>query len=159
MVADGKIPPADAAADLGSGRIAPGTAEGESSLNDVGRNLGAAYAYGLSYVSAQAARFRLAARKLLMLGVLAIVAGIFAAGALLTATVLLLRGISGAISTGLRAPPWEGDLITGAIIVGGTAVAAALVISRISRAAKLRTMPSYHMQQKSVGGGPHAGTE
>ena len=144
MVADGKIPPAGAESGFGAQRA--GDVD-SSTLNDVGKNVGAAYAAALIYLSTQVDRLRAAARKLVLLSILGIVALIFAATVLIYATVLLLSGVAGAIAWQLGGRQWAGDLVTGGLVVAGLAIAGFWTAAKMSRAARLRTLSSYEKRR------------
>jgi hypothetical protein len=113
------------------------------SLNDIGKNVGRAYAAGLAYLTAQADRLRVAVRNLVMLLILAALGAVIVGTIVVSATVLLMIGIAQSISALLGNRPWAGDLITGAIVVSAVALTAYVILARMARAARLRTLARY----------------
>ena len=142
MVADGTIPPRQSDTAFDPGRM-PGVEGNDASVNDVGKNIGAAYAHALTYGSAQADRLRAMVRNAILYSILGVLAILFFAGLLITATVLLLDGVAGAVSSAMNVRPWAGDLVTGGGVVVAIALAGLWLIGRITKAARLQTIASY----------------
>jgi hypothetical protein len=113
------------------------------SLNDIGKNFGVAYAAGLAYLSAQADRLRVATRNVILLLILAAVAAVIGGTVVIVATALLVLGIAQGIGTLLGGRPWAGDLITGGGVVAAVAITAYVIVSKMAKAARRRTLASY----------------
>jgi hypothetical protein len=143
MVAEGETPNEKQATAFGSGRASAGTESVGGSLDDVGKNLGTAYAAALTYVSTQLHRVRVGVRHLIIFSFFAAVAALFFLGVMLTATVLLLIGLAGGISGLLNIPIWAGQLITAMLAIGAIILSVLVIIARMTKAARRRTISSY----------------
>jgi len=142
MVGDGKIPPASA--DFGTSRkpfgdgSSVGTAFAESA-----RNVAVAWAAAQTYLSAQADRLKLLVRTGVIFAIVGLLTLLFVAAIFVTAAVLLMLGAADAIARLLGGQQWAGDLITGAVVVLATVIGGYVVVARMTRASRLRTMASY----------------
>jgi len=148
MVADGNSPSmGESIPDSNPGFESRRPVDGpQTSVSEIARNLGAAWAALSAYTSAQADRLRLAIRSLILLIIIGVVAGVFAAGALVAGTVFFIRGAAEGIATLLGGRVWAGDLITGAGIVGCFTVGGYIMLRGFSKAARARTMAGYQKQ-------------
>ncbi|HEV2295812.1 MAG TPA: DUF308 domain-containing protein [Tepidisphaeraceae bacterium] len=123
-------------------------------FKDLGSHLGELKAYATYYLSAKADGIRVSVRNLGLYAVLGVV-GLTAGGAaVVTATVLLLTGIAGAISAIFRSdftPPdrtWIGEITVGILILGGVAIGAILFMKKLTAASRERTVKKYESRQQ-----------
>ena len=156
----------DPQANTGSSRAGAGGRMGDSweddpverspadAFKDVGQTLGELLAYAAYYVAAKADGIKASLRNLGMVAVLGIV-GLIAGGSIIvTASVLLLTGIAGAISAIFRSdytPPdrtWIGEITVGLLVLGGIGVGTILFMKKFTAASRERTVKKYESRQQ-----------
>jgi hypothetical protein len=140
MVADGNLPPVEK--DYGSPRTNTSTRP-EPGFAEAAQNIGAAWAAAQRYLTAQAARLKVAIRNIAILFTIGVIGIIFVISIFVSAAVLIMAGTADGLSELLGGRQWAGDLITGSVVTFATALAGYLAYSSISKAARLRTVSSY----------------
>jgi hypothetical protein len=123
-------------------------------FKELGRDLGELKEYAAYYVAAKLDGFKASFRNLGLYAVLGIV-GLMAGGAtVVTATVLLLTGIAGAISAIFRSdytPPdrtWIGEITVGLLVLGGIGIGTMLFMKKFTAASRERTVKKYESRQQ-----------
>ncbi len=123
-------------------------------FRDLGRALGELKEYAAYYVAAKADGIKASIRNLGLFAVLGIV-GLIAGGSIIvTASVLLLTGIAGAISAIFRSdytPPdrtWIGEITVGLLILGGLGIGTVLLMKKFTAASRERTVKKYESRQQ-----------
>jgi hypothetical protein len=104
------------------------------------------------WISATLDGYRLTARKLTLYAALGVIGGLIAATVLITATVLICLGLSGAVSAmaaGVLGGGWSwlGPLLSGLLVLGAAAIGAYIAVRRITGAARQRTIEKYEQLQ------------
>jgi hypothetical protein len=105
-------------------------------------------AYAQQYVSAKTDLAKHTARKIAVFAVLGLV-GLVAAGAMLiTALVLLLAGIAGAIGAAAGGRMWVGNLVVGFLVLGIFAGGAMAGLGILKKAWMKATVKKYELSQQ-----------
>jgi hypothetical protein len=133
MVAEGSIPPSS---ESGRGVEAP-------PIGDVSKNIGAAWTAAELYLATQAKRLRLAFRTFLLAVLFTCVAAVFGVSIVISASVLLMMGVADGLASMLGGRQWAGDLITGVAVVLTVIIAGYVLVSKMMRSARSRTMSGY----------------
>ena len=111
------------------------------------------------YLRTRAELLKLTVRRFVVLAVLGVIAGIFALALLVTATVLLCRGIAEGLTHLFGGRVWAGDLVAGGglLLVIGAAIYG--TIFTLSHSWKKRTFSAFAEQkrQERRGSGGHEG--
>jgi hypothetical protein len=105
--------------------------------------LGEAREYIGFYLRTRVEMLRLTVRNFLFLGVLTTVAVLLGAALLVTAVVLLCRGVAEGLSILLGGNAWAGDLVTGVVLLIVVAAAIYGTIVAISRSWKKRPFSAF----------------
>jgi hypothetical protein len=101
------------------------------------------------FIGAKVDSLKLTVRNIALYAVLGIVAGVVGLGALITAVVLLLSGLAGAIGAMFKPDrPWAGALIVGFVVVAGTFVAVTLMMKSLTGASRKRTIEKYENRKQ-----------
>jgi hypothetical protein len=123
-------------------------------FKDLASQFGELKEYASYYVAAKADGFKASFRNLGLYAALGIV-GLMAGGAVVvTAVVLLLTGIAGAISAIFRSdytPPdrtWIGEITVGLLMVGGIGIGTMLLLKKFTAASRERTVKKYESRQQ-----------
>ncbi len=123
-------------------------------FKNLGSQLGELKEYAFYFLAAKTDGIKASFRNLGLFAVLGIV-GLMAGGAMVvTATVLLLTGIAGAISAIFRyhtVPPdrtWIGEIIVGLVILGGIGIGTMLFMKKFTAASRERTVKKYESRQQ-----------
>jgi hypothetical protein len=105
------------------------------------------------YVQAAADSFRLTVRQAALRTVLGCLGAVVGVAVLVTSTVMLLDGIAGGIAAALGGRVWAGQLITGAVVLSGIALACWWLIGRMTESSRRRTIEKYERQhhQRATG--------
>jgi len=103
--------------------------------------------YAGYYLTAQLDRLKLTIRQIVLLAVVGVIAAIAAAGALVAAIVLLLRGIAGGLATLCGHVPWLGDLLCGLLVLGIMAFALWYFVRSFAKASRRATVEKYEREQ------------
>jgi hypothetical protein len=123
-------------------------------FKDIGSHLGELKEYASYYLAAKADGIKASVRNLGLYAVLGIVALMAGAAAVVTATVLLLVGIAGAISAIFRSDytlpdrTWIGEITVGLLILGGIGLGTMLFMKKFSAASRERTVKKYESRQQ-----------
>lgn len=105
--------------------------------------------YAGYYVAAKADSIKVTLRNIAIYAVLGIVGGIVGLGFLITAVVLLLNGLAGAVGAMFNPDrPWAGDLIVGLLLVGGAAAAVIYGLKSITGSSRKRTIEKYENRKR-----------
>lgn len=117
--------------------------------------LGEMKEYASYYLAAKLDSWKASVRNLLLYAVLGLVALIAGAGVLVTAAVLLLAGLAGALGDLLGDKRWAGDLIVGLLVLGGTLAGTWWMMARMTRNWRKQTVAKYEdrkrQQRKNYG--------
>jgi hypothetical protein len=134
MVTEGPIPQVD---------INPGAKTEHASFEEAVRYLGQARAFAAAYFAAQAARIRVFIQNVILFGVLGVIALIVISTFAVVAVVLVCQGAAGGIGALLGSRQWAGDLIVGAIVLGGATFGSWLMISYLRKFSRRQTVAGY----------------
>ncbi|MGD0139743.1 MAG: hypothetical protein ABSD28_12770 [Tepidisphaeraceae bacterium] len=115
------------------------TDEAFASLRNRLEELADYFAY---YLSSRIDALKLAVKRRIILGVMVAVAVLAGAGAIVMAVVLLCEGICDGLSV-ILGHRWAGELATGVLLLGALALVAYLMLSRLIRQSRLRTIGKY----------------
>ena len=104
-------------------------------------------------IGAKVDGLKLTFRNLALYAVLGIVGAVVGLSALVTAVVLLISGLAGAIGA-IFSPdrPWAGALIVGLLIVAGTIVGVMMLMKSITGASRKRTIEKYENRKRDERG-------
>ena len=123
-------------------------------FKDLGRHFGELKEYAAYYLTAKADGIKTSVRNLVLYAVLGMVGLIAGGAAVVTATVLLITGIAGAISAIFRSHltepdrTWIGEITVGLLILGGIAVGTMLFMKKFTAASRERTVRKYESRQQ-----------
>jgi hypothetical protein len=110
--------------------------------------------YASYYVAAKADGIKASFRNLGLFAVLGIVGLMVAGATVVTATVLLLTGIAGAISAIFRSDytmpdrTWIGGITVGLLVLGGIGIGTMLFMKKFTAASRERTVKKYESRQQ-----------
>jgi len=100
-----------------------------------------------SYVSAKADAAKVSMRRLLIAVALGIVGGIVGIAFLIVAASMLLNGLANAIGAIFEPDkPWVGQLIVGALVLGGAVAGTILAVRKMTGASRKKTVAKYESQ-------------
>ena len=123
-------------------------------FKSLGTQLGEMKEYATYYLAAKADGIKASFRNLGLVAVLGVV-GLLAGGSMIvTASVLLLTGLAGAISAIFRSdytPPdrtWIGEITVGLLILGGIGAGTVLFMRKFTAASRERTVKKYESRQQ-----------
>jgi len=118
-------------------------------LKELGERFGELKAYASYYLTAKADGFKVSLRNLGLYAALGVV-GLIAGGAILvTAAVLLLTGLAGAIGAIFDPDKvWVGNLLVGLLVLGGTGLATWLLLKKLTSSLRERTVRKYEQLQR-----------
>jgi len=145
----------DSAAGVGS-RIKDAWDEGPEphrapadAFGELGTHLAELREYAAYFLAAKADAIKASFRNLGLYAALGIV-GLLAGGALIvTAAVLLLTGLAGAIGAMFDPDrPWVGNIAVGLLVLGGIATGTMLVMKKLTRASRERTIRKYESRKQ-----------
>lgn len=105
-------------------------------------------------VAAHTDRVRASIRQLAIKAALGVLAGIVGIAVLATAAVLLVRGIAGGLAAAFGIA-WLGDLLAGAIVLGGIALATAIALGS-ARKKRMRSLVERYARYDPPPVGPPA---
>lgn len=130
----------------------PGPSPGESFRESL-RQFGEIREYAAYYVAAKIDALRLGIRNIIVLAALGLIGLIAASAVIVTAVVLALLGIAGAL-TGLM-PAWAANLVIGVLVLLAVALGVLIVMSRLMKSSRRQTVEKYesrkHRQQTEFG--------
>ena len=135
---DGARPVAD------SGEAGPSPAE---AFREALRHFAEIREYAGYYIAARIDALRLGIRNVIILAALAVLGLIAAAAVIVTAVVLALEGIAGALAVVM--PPWAANLIIGVAFLLVLALSILIVLSRLSKSSRLQTVNRYESRKQS----------
>jgi hypothetical protein len=98
--------------------------------------------YFAYYLDSRIDALKLAVKRRIILGVMVAVAALAGTGAIVTAVVLLCEGICDGLSV-LLGRRWAGELATGVLLLGALALVGYLILSRLIRQSRRRTIGKY----------------
>lgn len=104
--------------------------------------------YTRYYLSAKGDAVKSSAKRIGLyagLGVLGLVAGV---AVIVTAAVLLLLGLAGALSRIFDLGPWFGQMVVGFLVLAGIGLGAYLMLKRIFKLSKRKTVERYEERQR-----------
>ncbi|MGD0388739.1 MAG: hypothetical protein ABSC42_07275 [Tepidisphaeraceae bacterium] len=113
--------------------------EASTSLRSRLEELADYFAY---YLASRIDALKLAVKRRIIFGVMVAVAALAGAGAIVTAVVLLCEGICDGLSVFLG-HRWAGELATGVLLLGALALIGYLILSRLIRQSRRRTIGKY----------------
>ena len=124
-------------------------------FKDLGSQLGEIKEYATYYLAAKADGIKASFRNLALFAVLGIL-GLIAGGAVVvTAVVLLLTGIAGAIGNVFRYDPlvppdrtWVGEITVGLVILGAMGIGTMMFMKKFTAASRERTVKKYESRQQ-----------
>ena len=118
-------------------------------FKEIGERFAELKEYAAYYVAAKADGIKASFRNLGIFAALGVV-GLLAGGAVIvTAGVLLLTGLAGAIGAIFDPDlPWVGNLVVGAVVLGGLAAATILFLRKMTAASRERTVKKYESRQQ-----------
>lgn len=99
------------------------------------------------YAAAKTDRFKLTLRNTALGVVLAALGFVAVAGLFVTAGWLLLIGVAGGLSVLFGDRPWLGNLLTGALLLGGLGGGIYGMMVALRKAARVRTVEEYEKRQ------------
>jgi uncharacterized membrane protein len=140
----GKHIDVDATADDQKPRADPAAAEALRSIWD---RLAELRIYARYYLTAKLDRLKLTIRQIVLLAIVGVIAVIAAAGAVVTAIVLLLRGMAGGLATLCGHVPWLGDLLCGLLVLGIIVIALWYFLRSFAKASRRATVEKYEREQ------------
>lgn len=123
-------------------------------FKDLGSHFGELKEYAAYYLSAKTDGIKSSVRNLVLYAVLGVVGLIAGGAAVVTATVLLLTGIAGAISAIFRSDytmpdrTWIGEITVGLLILGGIGLGTMLFMKKFTAASRERTVKKYESRQQ-----------
>lgn len=129
-------------ADSAESRPSPGEA-----FREALRHFAEIREYAGYYVAAKIDALRLGIRNVIILAALAVLGLIAAAAVIVTAVVMALEGVAGALA--LVMPPWAAHLIIGVAFLLVLALAILIVLSRLSKSSRLQTVNKYESRKQS----------
>ena len=118
-------------------------------FKNVARDLGELKEYVSYFLAAKMDGIKASVRNLGLYAVLGMV-GLIAGGAIIvTAAVLLLTGLAGAIGAIFDPDkPWVGQLVVGLLVLGGLAGGVVLFMKKLTKASRERTVKKYESRQR-----------
>jgi len=118
-------------------------------FKQAGRNFAELKEYVAYYLSAKKDGFAASFRNLGLYAVLGVL-GLMAGGAIIvTAAVLLLTGLAGAIGAIFDPDkPWVGNIVVGLLVLGGLAGGTVMFLKRFTKASRERTVKKYEQRQR-----------
>jgi hypothetical protein len=106
--------------------------------------------YAGYYITAKLDSLRLGIRNVIILAALGIVGLIAVAAVIVTAVVLALVGVAGALAKVLPAgSEWAANLITGTLFLILLGIVVVIGVSRLTRASRLNTVEKYERRKRS----------
>jgi hypothetical protein len=106
-------------------------------------------AYATYFLSAKADGVKSSLRNVALYAVLGVLGLIIGGALLVTAAVQLLTGLAGAIGAIFDPDmPWVGHLVVGLLVLGGTGVAAWLMLRKLTKGSRERTVRKYEQLQR-----------
>lgn len=105
--------------------------------------------YARYFVSAKIDRLKLTIRQYVVLAILAMLGLLAAAGAVVTAIVLALRGVAGGLAVLCGNTPWLGDLLCGVLVLGGVAILLRVALVRVTRMSREATINKYESDERN----------
>ena len=141
MVADGQTPP--------TGSTRPPLRQDAPALADAMESFNATWIGAQRYLMAQADRLKLAVRTIVVLAAIGIVALFFVIAIFVSAAVLITSGAANGVAQLMGGRVWAGDLIVGCGVVVITALVGYLMIVRLNKASRRRTMANYQTSKMS----------
>ena len=134
---------------------APDERSPADAFKNLGSQIGELKEYAFYYLAAKTDGIKASFRNLALFAVLGILGLIAGGAAVVTAVVLLLTGIAGAISNIFRYDPlvppdrtWVGDIVVGALILGAIGVGTILFMKKFTAASRERTVKKYESRQQ-----------
>jgi hypothetical protein len=121
--------------------------KGPDAFAEALRRMGEAREYAGYLAAAQIDKFKLKLRRIAILAIAGIVAGILGLAILVSAAAILLQGVAGAIGELLGGRRWAGELITGGGILLLTALAAWLGL-RMWQASAFKALQQRYARRK-----------
>jgi hypothetical protein len=103
--------------------------------------------YAAYYIGVQLDRLKLTIRQIVLLAVLGVIALLIAAGAAVTAVVLLLQGIAGGLAVLCGNRPWLGDLLCGVLVLGIIVIGLWVGLKNVTRTSRNATVAKYEREQ------------
>ena len=123
-------------------------------FKNLGSQIGELKEYAFYYLAAKTDGIKASFRNLGLFAVLGIVGLMVAGATVVTATVLLLTGIAGAISAIFRSDytmpdrTWIGEITVGLLVLGGIGIGTMLFMKKFTAASRERTVKKYESRQQ-----------
>ena len=125
----------------------PDAESAEEALRAVWACLAELRAYAVYFLAAKIDQIRLSIRQLILLAVSCVLLFIAAAGLIVTAIVLLLQGVAGALAA-LCGQRWLGDLLCGVLFLGIITLGLWIGLKRFSKISRDLTVQKYENKQR-----------
>jgi uncharacterized membrane protein len=119
-------------------------------IDDLFKHLAEVREYALLYLESRKDQIRVRIQKGILFAGLGLVALAVAATALIVSVVLLIGGIAGGVAWLLGARPWLGQLITGTVVLGGTALGMWLLARRLTAASRRHLTEKYERKRREL---------
>jgi len=120
-----------------------------AAMRDIWARLAELRTYVGDLIALKIDRVKLTIRQLLVLAALGVLAVLAAAGTIITAIVLLLAGIAGALAEICGQRPWLGNLLCGALVLCIVAAGIWIALKRIDSMSREMTVKKYESRQQS----------
>lgn len=105
--------------------------------------------YASYYVGAKLDSMKGSVRNLVLYAALGVMGLIVGGGLLITAAVLLLTGLAGAIGAIFEKDrPWFGAIVVGLLVLGGAAAGVVIGLKKVTGASRKRTVQKYETRQR-----------
>ena len=131
----------------------------QDAFKQIGAQIAELRDYATYYVGAKWDGIKLTLRNVALYAALGIVGGIFGAAVLVTAAVMLLSGLAGALGALFGGRIWLGELIVSIVVLGGIGAATYFLLNRIIGTSRKKTIEKYeharHQQQAHYGHDVH----
>lgn len=147
-------PAGNAGASPGGSAEGNGSASPADALKDIGARLGEVKEYASYLIATKIDGIKATIRNIAIFALLGIVGLIVGTAVLVTAAVLLLNGLAGAINGLLRTIGWEyhsgwaGPLLVGLLILGGLAAGVIFGMRYLTRTFKSQLVAKYEERQR-----------
>jgi integral membrane sensor domain MASE1 len=113
--------------------------------------------YAGYFLAAKLDRLKLTIRQVVLLTALGIIGLIAVAAAIVTAVVLTLRGIAGALAETCGHIPWLGDLLCGILVLSVLVIGLWVSVKRFTKMSRESTVQKYESDQRKHGFNPGSG--
>jgi len=143
--ASSSTPAADSSNGAGDPRAEQSAAE---SLRAIRARLEELRAYAGYFLAAKLDRLKLTIRQLVLLAAIGVIGLVAVVGVVVTAIVLTLRGIAGALAVICGQGPWLGDLLCGALVLALVMIGLWVGVKRFTRASRESTVRKYESDQR-----------